>query len=194
MDAFPVVCTACTQNYGPCFTQCQARIKQIDAMEICTGNFSASGVMRTSSAQIQDLSVLNLAAANFLGTPSIPSAALGTSSFSSTPGAITLNGQQIQPTVIMTSGAVPLNLANGSTILMGVSVDDVVSVTFVLNKRCNPGTYYFYFNSSATNCTLALSDPGTINSAPSGSATTYTVAANERGVIFNVGPSYWVIS
>jgi len=190
---FPVVCVACTANYGPCLTQCQARINQIDACDICTGNLSASGLLKTASAQIENLAVSNLSAATLTDTPSIPSASLGTSSYSFSPSSVTLNGQEIQPTLTSTPGAVPLNLANGSTILMGVPVNNVLSVTFVLSSRCNLGTYYFYFNASATSCTFALSDTGTINSATSGLAATYSVAPNERGVIFKTGTSYWVV-
>ena len=189
MDAFQVVCTACTQNYGPCLTHCQARINQIDASDICTGNLSASGVLKTPLALIQNLSVSNLTAAQIIGTPSIPSATLGTAAYSLTPDAVVLNGQEMQPMVFSQTGAVPLNLANGSTILMGV----VVSSTFVLDWRCNPGTFYFFYNSGSSDSSLALSAPGTINSTTHGSAATYAVVANERGVIFNIGPSYWVI-
>jgi len=149
--------------------------------------------VQTPSAVIQNLTVLNLAATTLLGTPSIPSAALGTSSYSSTPDAVTLNGQDLQATVLATPGAVPLTLANGSTILMGTPISATLSVTFVLNRLCNPGSYFFYFNVSAVTCTFALSDVGTINSVLGGSAATYSVAPNERGVIFNVSTSYWVI-
>jgi len=193
MTTFPVVCTACTANYGPCLTQCQARINQIDACDICTGNLSVSGLLKTPSAQIENLAVSNLSAATLIGTPSIPSASLGTSSYSFAPSTVTLNGQELQPTLTNTPGAVPLNLANGSTILMGLPASNVLSVTFVLSMQCNLGTYYFYFNASATTCTFALSDAGVINSATSGSAATYDVAPNERGVIFKVGTSYWVV-
>jgi hypothetical protein len=192
MDAFPVVCTAATQNYGPCFTQTQARINCLDAAEISTGNLSVSGLLKTPSAQVQSLVVATVAAETLVGTPSIPTATLGQSLYSLAPDAVTLNGQELQPTLLETPGAVPLNLANGSVILMGVPINSVLSVTFVLSRLCNPGTFYHFFNASAVNCTLALSDAGTIDSS-AGSASSYTVPPNQRGVIFKVGPSYWVV-
>lgn len=192
MDVFPVVCTATTQNYGPCFTQTQARINCLDAAEISTGNLCVSGLVKAPCAQVQSVVAATVAAEVLLGTPSIPSAVLGTAAYSATPDAVTLNGQDLQPTLLQTPGAVPLNLANGSVILMGVPINNVLSVTFVLNRLCNPGTFYHFFNSSATNCILALSDAGVINSV-TGTAPTYTVQPNERGMVFKVGPSYWVV-
>ena len=192
MNVFPVVCTAATQNYGPCFTQTQARINCLDTAEISTGNLCVSGLLKTPSAQVQSLVAATVAAETLTGTPAIPTATLGTSTYSSAPEAVTLNGQALQPTLLDVPGAVPLNLANGSVILMGVPVNNVLSVTFVLSRLCNLGTHYHFFNASAANCTLALSDAGTINSV-AGSAPTYTVTPNERGIIFKVGPSYWVV-
>lgn len=191
MATFPVVCTACTQNYGPCLTQCQARINQIDACDVCTGSLCVSGTLTAASAQVQTLSTLNLAATTLVGTPSIPCVALGTPAYSSTPEAAVLNGQQLQASIFSQGGAVPLTLANGSTLLMGVLP---TSAVFVLDRRCNRGTFFFFFNSGATAAKIALSAPGTINSVSAGIASTYSVAANARGVIINVGPSQWITS
>jgi len=192
MDVFPVVCTAATQNYGPCLVQAQARINCLDASEISSGNLCVAGLLKAPAAQVQSLVAAAVTAETLAGTPSIPTAVLGTPGYSLAPDAVTLNGQALQPSLVDTPGAVPLDLANGSVLLMGVPVNNVLSVTFVLSRLCNPGTHYFFFNASAVNCTLALSDAGTIN-APTGSAPTYTVPPNERGVVFKVGPSYWVV-
>jgi len=189
MSTFPVVCTACTQNYGPCLTQCQARINQIDACDVCTGSLCVSGMLTAACANVQTLSTLNLNATTLTGTPSIPCVALGTPAYSSTPEAAVLNGQQLQASVFSQGGAVPLTLANGSTLLMGVLP---TSAVFVLDRRCNPGTFFFFFNSGSTASTIALSAPGTINSSSAGIASTFSVGANTFGVIVNVGPSQWV--
>ena len=192
MTEFPVVCTAATRSYGPCFVQSQARINCLDAAELSAGNLCVSGQLKTPCAQVQCLVAAEAAVETFAGMPSIPKATLGTSAYSLAPDDVRLNGQDLQPTLLQSPGAVPLHLANGSVLLMGVPVNNVLSVTFVLNRLCNPGTYYHFFNASAVNCTLALSDAGTIN-AVGGSASTYTVTPNQRGMVFNVGPSYWVV-
>jgi hypothetical protein len=146
-------------------------------------------MLTAASANVQTLSTLNLNAATLIGTPSIPCVALGTPAYSSTPEAAVLNGQQLQASIFSQGGAVPLTLANGSTLLMGVLP---TSAVFVLDRRCNPGTFFFFFNSGSTDSTIALSAPGTISSSSAGIVSTFSVAPNTFGTIVKVGPSQWV--
>ena len=183
------ISASCTQTVGRCLSEEQARIAKLDSQCICTGALTVSGCASLVCATATQVSVGGLTAESILGTPSIPSALLGTSTYSSSPGAVLLNGQQLQASVYSTPGAVPLDLASGSVILMGLPLG---APSYVLDWQCNMGTSYYFINVGAAPATLGLSATGTIN-ASTGTAATYTVPANQRGVVFKYGPTQWAV-
>lgn len=184
--AFPIVCASCTSNYGACFTECQARINRIDASEISTGNLCASGLLQSVAANLQNLQVLNLQVTNISGTVAIPSAALGSAAYSSSPAAVTLNGQQLQPAAVTRPGLVAKELASGSAILLQ---SDAV---FVLDYQANAATFYTYYNAGAAAGTLTCSGTGVIETAAGATVTAFAVAPGARGIVFNAGAGVWV--
>jgi hypothetical protein len=180
---------SCTDSVGRCLTEAQARISSLDARCICAGSLSVSGCATLACSVTDAASVTSLTAASILGDPSIPRASLGDSSYSSNASAVQLNGQQLQATVFSTPGLVPLSLANGSTLLMGLPLVSGVP-SFVLPWNCNLGTFFHFFNTGTGSALIGISAAGTINS-PAGTAATLTVAPQQRGVIFKFAPTQW---
>lgn len=180
---------SCTESVGRCLTEAQARIASLDARCLCTGSLSVSGCATLACSITDVATVTSLTASSILGGPSIPSAALGTPSYSSDAPAVLLNGQQLQATVFSTPGTVPLTLANGSTLLMGLPVGSG-TLSYILQWNCNLGTFFHFINTGSNPCVLGISASGTINS-PAGAASTLTVAPNQRGTIFKYSPTQW---
>jgi hypothetical protein len=127
-----------------------------------------------------------------LGNPSIPTAQLGAPSYASNCLDVLLNGQNLQASVCSSCGQIPLSLANGSLIVMGLGLISPAAPSYILDWQSRRGTSFYFINAGTIDCQLALSAPGTINS-PSGTASTFTVAPNERGTIFKYGPNQWAV-
>ena len=182
--------SSCTETVGKCLMEYQARISNIDARCLCTGHLNVSGGATLASTDIDKANVKTLTAASILGAPTIPRVFLGNTDYSSNSSSVQLNGQQLQASVFSSAGAVPLSLANGSTILMGAPPQGAGTMSYILEWNCNLGTFYHFINIGSSACVIGISAAGTINS-PAGTASTLTVGANQRGTIFKFSPMEW---
>jgi hypothetical protein len=182
--------SSCTETVGKCLTEYQARISNIDARCLCTGHLNVSGAATLASTSIDKANVNTLTAASILGAPNIPRVILGNADYSSNSSSVQLNGQELQASVFSSAGVVPLSLANGSTILMGSPTEGAGPMSYILEWNCNVGTFYNFINVGPSSCVFGISAPGTINS-PDGTASTLTVASNQRGTIFKFSPTQW---
>ena len=188
---------SCTQTVGPCLCENQARISNLDARCLCTGSLNVSGPSSLSDAKVQalvveSLTVESLTSKKILDNPSIQKAQLGSPSYTNNPEAILLNGQQLQASMYSMPGLIPLSLANGSVIVMGLNNASGGSI-YALDWRCNLGTSYYFINMGAAFCTLVVSTIGTINTSTGGASPTCTVSANQRGVVFKYAPTQWAV-
>lgn len=186
------ICANCTKTTGPCLSEEQARIANLDASCICTGNLYVSGCATTSCAVVKTLQADSLTTKAVLGNPVFPLAKLGSEAYASNPGAVQLNGQELQSSFYATQGKVPLSLGNGSVIVMGLAAVSPAVPSYILDWQARIGTFFYFINAGTINTQLALSAPGTIN-APTGTAPTLTVTPNQRGVIFKYSPTQWAV-
>ena len=191
---FPVVCTACTENHGACLTHRQARIHQLDAGAISATSVCVSGLLQSTSANLQTLLTQNFAAENVVGTLTVPSVVLGSASLVSDPAAAVLNGQQLQAGIVRSGGLVPKSSANGSVILLGADVLPGGCSVAVLDDASLDGTSFFFYNAGSSAAILACSGGGQIVAAGGVRAPTFAVAAQGRGTVFKAQPGVWVVS